>query len=102
MATDLRETATAVSVRASAARRQTHIHPVAAQVRSRFESSSYVELRSVESIYRAGHLTLTGLVPTFYLKQLATALAGGVEGVEQIDNRLDVSDFRSPLRPIPA
>src|SRR5262245_20667339 len=103
MATDLQDAVVTVERRPVAIRRHIHAaHPVASEIRSRFESSSYAELRNVESVFRAGHLTLTGLVSTFYLKQLATALAGGVEGVERIDNRLDVVDFRSPMRPLPA
>lgn len=103
MATDLQDPVVSVEARPAAIRRHFHTpHPVATEIRSRFESSSYAELRNVESVFRAGHLTLTGLVSTFYLKQLATALAGGVEGVERIDNRLDVVDFRSPMRPLPA
>lgn len=103
MATDLQEAAVSLEARPVTVRRHVHqAHPVANEIRHRFESSSYAELRNVESIFRAGHLTLTGLVSTFYLKQLATALAGGVEGVVQIDNRLDVVDFRTPMRPLPA
>jgi hypothetical protein len=103
MATDLQDPVVSMEARPVAIRRHFHApHPVASEIRSRFESSSYAELRNVESVFRAGHLTLTGLVSTFYLKQLATALAGGVEGVERIDNRLDVVDFRSPMRPLPA
>ncbi len=103
MATDLQDAVVSLEARPVSVRRHIHAaHPVATEIRSRFESSSYAELRNVESNFRAGHLTLTGLVSTFYLKQLATALAGGVEGVVQIDNRLDVVDFRSPMRPLPA
>lgn len=103
MATDLQEAATTSLAQSVPVRRHIHAaHPVATEIRQRFESSSYAELRNIESNYRSGHLTLTGLVSTFYLKQLATALAGGVEGVEQIDNRLDVVDFRSPMRTLTA
>ena len=103
MATDLQDAVVSLESRPVSVRRHIHAaHPVAIEIRNRFESSSYVELRNVESIFRSGHLTLTGLVSTFYLKQLATALAGGVEVVDQIDNRLDVVDFRTPMRPLPA
>jgi osmotically-inducible protein OsmY len=103
MVTDMQDSVVSLNARPLSVRR--HIHPahcVANEIRSRFESSSYVELRNVEPVLKAGHLTLTGEVSTFYLKQLATSLAGGVEGVMQIDNRLDVLDFRTPMRPFPA
>lgn len=90
MATDLQPTTNSLTDRHPSLGRSTRLHPVAAEVRKNFDSSSYPELRKVESVYRAGHITLTGLVRSFYLKQLATSLAWGVEGVEQIDNRLDV------------
>ncbi|NUQ62395.1 MAG: BON domain-containing protein [Pirellulales bacterium] len=46
--------------------------------------------RCVSCESRDGTLILSGRVPTYYLKQLAQAAVSGIEGVEQIDNRLDV------------
>lgn len=101
MATDLQPTTGSFTHLASTtAGRPTRLHPVAARVRKNFDSSTHPELRNVESVYRAGHITLTGLVGSFYLKQLATSLACGVEGVEQIENRLDVADYPMPVRPL--
>jgi len=37
-----------------------------------------------------GVLMLRGRVPTFYLKQVLQSLLKGLEGVERIDNRVDV------------
>ncbi len=57
---------------------------------SRLKGSSHLFLRSVRCGYDEGRLQLDGNVPTFYLKQLAQSLVQGVQGVEQIDNRLKV------------
>ena len=100
MSTELHDGAVVLSARPLPVRRG--IHPVAKAIRQRLESSAYAELRNVDFTLRSGYLTLTGEVSSFYLKQLATSLAGGVEGVDRIDNRLDVTDFRTPLRPFPA
>jgi hypothetical protein len=37
-----------------------------------------------------GTLTLRGRVPTFYLKQVLQTMLGGLEGVDRIDNQVDV------------
>lgn len=38
-----------------------------------------------------GTITLWGRVPSFYLKQLAQEVLMGLDGIETVDNRVDVS-----------
>lgn len=50
----------------------------------------YFVLRSVACEYHEGVLILRGRAPSFYLKQVAQTLAGKVDGVEIVVNRLVV------------
>ena len=72
-----------------------HRHPIAELVHSRLLKSMYVELRSIRCDFADGVLTLSGLVPTFYLKQVVTSLAEDMEGVERVENQVDVIDIRA-------
>ncbi|MFV2070844.1 MAG: BON domain-containing protein [Pirellulales bacterium] len=40
--------------------------------------------------YRQGTLTISGRVPSFYLKQVVQELFRQLDGVERVDNRVDV------------
>jgi hypothetical protein len=46
--------------------------------------------RHVGLEYAAGVLTLTGRLPSFYMKQVLQSLLRNLEGVKLIDNRVDV------------
>jgi osmotically-inducible protein OsmY len=52
--------------------------------------SAYLELRNVNCTYHEGVLTLRGIVPTYYLKQLAQSFVSELEGVIEINNQLKV------------
>jgi osmotically-inducible protein OsmY len=45
-----------------------------------------------------GRLVLTGMLPSYYLKQLAQEIAGQVEGVRVVINQIQV-DFAKSSRP---
>ena len=62
------------------------------QVQRRLQESSYRAVRHVSVAQRVGVLTLFGRVPTFYLKQIAQSIAGKVEGVQAIDNQIEVAE----------
>ena len=64
----------------------------------RLSTSMYVELRPIQCQCSRGVLTLTGLVPTFYLKAVITSLAENIAGVTRIDNQVEVLDFRARSR----
>jgi hypothetical protein len=51
--------------------------------------------------FEDGHLTLSGCVPTFYLKQVLQTLLRGIDDVESIHNDVDVVSAKglSSVRP---
>ena len=57
-------------------------------------SSSHGPLRRLTCDFHEGVLSLRGVVPTFYLKQLAQALLGKLAGVEEINNQVVVQPPR--------
>jgi osmotically-inducible protein OsmY len=67
---------------------------ILAAVEARFRRSSYLELRRIVGSFHDGVLTLTGRVSTYYLRQVAQALLVGLDGIEAIDNRLEVASTR--------
>ena len=64
---------------------------VARLAQQRLQASPYVALRSVKCQFHEGVLVLTGVVPTFYTKQIAQEALHTLDHVEVIDNRLVVS-----------
>lgn len=61
-------------------------------------NSPYLSLRSVKCNYEGGNVTLRGEVPTFYLKQLAQSLVGGMVRPENILNLVQVKPPGTRLR----
>lgn len=64
---------------------------VATQAEARLRSRPYRALHEVCCAYRQGVLTLRGCLPSYYLKQLAQAAVAGIEGVQRIDNQIEVA-----------
>jgi osmotically-inducible protein OsmY len=56
----------------------------------RLRSNSYLALKNVSCEYDGGRLTLTGCLPTYYLKQVAQEVVAGVDGVTQVVNQISV------------
>ena len=56
----------------------------------RLQNSKYLELRRIGCDVWDKVLCLSGVVSSFYLRQVAQTLLYGIEGVEAIDNRLEV------------
>jgi osmotically-inducible protein OsmY len=52
--------------------------------------SGYLALRDVSCDARRGVVYLRGSLPSYYLKQVAQAIAAGVEGVGHVINRIQV------------
>lgn len=71
-----------------------------ATVRAEFRDCHYVALRSVSCELEDGVLTLTGRVPSYYLKQVAQLLAcQRIDGRLPVENQLQVeSDADYPAR----
>ena len=61
------------------------------EAQSRLRTSGYHELHLVSCEFHEGVLTLRGHVSTFHLKQVAQTLIRDVDGVGEINNRLEVA-----------
>lgn len=60
------------------------------QVRRQLQNSSYPQLRKLECHCHLGKWIIQGKVSSFFLKQAAQEAIAHLQGVEQIDNRLEV------------
>jgi osmotically-inducible protein OsmY len=67
---------------------------VQAHAESRLRQSTYPELHLLSCDFHEGVLTLRGRVPSYYLKQVAQTLILQVNGVDEINNRLEVADHQ--------
>jgi hypothetical protein len=65
----------------------------ASLVCERLRGSGYSFLRGVKCEVHGGIAVLSGNVPTFHLKQVAQVLASHTPGVQQIENRLHVTNL---------
>jgi osmotically-inducible protein OsmY len=63
---------------------------IAERAESRLRGNSYLALKNVSCEYRNGVLTLRGCLPTYYLKQIAQAVVGRLDGVQHIVNDIEV------------
>jgi osmotically-inducible protein OsmY len=66
---------------------------------ARLRQGLYLELRQVECSWHTGVLQLRGHVSSYYLRQIAQTLVQGLDGVEAIDNQLEVLPGRLPKNP---
>lgn len=67
-----------------------------AQAQACLRGSSHLSLTNITCELQDGVLILWGRVPSYYLKQLASALVAEVAGVERIDNRIEVTTGAAP------
>jgi osmotically-inducible protein OsmY len=58
----------------------------------------YLALKNVSCDGRGGVLVLRGCLPTYYLKQVAQEVVARLEGVEMIDNQIQVVTPAYPSR----
>ncbi len=56
----------------------------------RLRGNSYLALKNVSCEYREGVLTLRGCLPSYYLKQMAQTAVARLDGVQRIDNLIEV------------
>lgn len=63
---------------------------IAEAAEARLAISGYAALKGVTCNFCEGVLTLRGRVPSYYLKQLASAHTLGTPGVELVVNNLEV------------
>jgi hypothetical protein len=52
--------------------------------------NSYLALKNVSCDYHEGVLTLRGCLPTYYLKQIAQTAVSQLDGVQRINNEIEV------------
>lgn len=64
---------------------------VVALGRARLADCPYHVLKSVVCEFQHGVLTLRGQLPTFFHKQLAQEAVGGLAGVRQVVNQIEVA-----------
>ena len=69
---------------------------IEAEAQSRLQMSGYPQLRNASCEFHEGVLTLRGQVSTFHLKQVAQTLVRRLEGVGEINNRLEVAVQQCP------
>ena len=53
-------------------------------------SNPYLALKNLSCDQRGGVLVLHGSLPTYYLKQVAQEVVAQLEGIEGIDNQIEV------------
>jgi osmotically-inducible protein OsmY len=53
-------------------------------------NNPYLALKNVSCDLLGGVLVLRGCLPTYYLKQIAQQAVASLEGVERVDNQIEV------------
>lgn len=64
---------------------------LAEKVELALRRSPLASKRTMRADSRGGQVTLSGRVPTFYQKQLAQEIVRRIDGVDQVENQLEVS-----------
>lgn len=64
---------------------------LAQRVSAAIQTSPHLRRRKLHSEADGGRVVLRGTVATYYQKQMATEAVRRLDGVEQIENNLDVS-----------
>ena len=63
---------------------------IAKKIEMTFDRMGYRSLRDVYCESDSGRITLRGITPTFYLKQVAQVIAAKVAGVGMVINQIEV------------
>ena len=64
----------------------------------RLRGNPYLALKNVSCDWLDGVLVLRGCLPSYYLKQVAQEAVARLEGVERIDNQIQVVTPANPSR----
>lgn len=62
----------------------------ATAIQTALNLTGYAELRRLQIECEAGAVTISGRVPTYYLKQLAHCVIQEIPGINRIHNEIDV------------
>jgi osmotically-inducible protein OsmY len=65
--------------------------PLAVRIDSAIHGNPYLVGHTVRIEMRPGRVVLRGVVPSYYQKQIAQEVVRSVEGVERVDNQLQVN-----------
>ena len=60
------------------------------RARQIISTSTYPEVRRLSAVFGDGVLTLTGQLPSFYMKQIVLSAVRDIAGVERIEHHIDV------------
>jgi len=63
---------------------------VTAPITRQLHESSHTRLRGVKLVYDRGRLTMRGKLPSYYLRQLALAIASDAPAVDEIVDLMEV------------
>jgi osmotically-inducible protein OsmY len=63
---------------------------IAAEITERIRQNPYAAIRQLSCEFREGVAILRGSVPTFHARQVAIELARAVDGVQVLDDRIQV------------
>lgn len=64
---------------------------VAEQAENRLRANAYLALKNISCEFHEGVLTLRGCLPSYYLKQVAQEAVVATDGVERIENYIEVA-----------
>jgi osmotically-inducible protein OsmY len=64
---------------------------VAEKAENRLRANAYLALKNISCEFREGVLTLRGCLPSYYLKQVAQEAVVATEGVERVENYIEVA-----------
>jgi osmotically-inducible protein OsmY len=67
------------------------VGPLAKRVDTAIQCNPYLIGHTVRIEMRAGRVVLSGVVPSYYQKQIAQEVVRSVGGVEQVENQLEVN-----------
>lgn len=73
------------------------VRPLADRIGSAILRSPHLTGHTVRIEMRAGRVVLSGIVPSYYQKQIAQEVVRMVEGVGQVENQLQVDWSQAPV-----
>ena len=75
-----------------------HFNSSEAMAERSLQRNPYLALKNVSCDWLDGVLVLRGCLPSYYLKQIAQEAVASLEGVERIDNQIQVVTPAYPSR----
>ena len=76
---------------ATSTKNVTATNDMGALAETRLRRNGHIATQDISCNFHEGVLTLRGCVPSYYLKQIAQTVVMQLDGVEQVDNRIEVT-----------